>query len=172
MTSSWLTLQDSILWAKCYLISPGQNCRHFVDDIFRCIFVNESFIFWLKFHWILFPRVQLTITQHCFDNGLALNMQQAIIQTNTYHIHWFIYAALGGDVSMSYSTFHPSHFFILTNVAFFPKIPLMKEGKMVFINVSCWSNCCFMLLFFVCLVLFVFVGAYFTRTYMHTTIKS
>ena len=25
------------------LISPGQNGRHFADDIFRCIFVNEKF---------------------------------------------------------------------------------------------------------------------------------
>ena len=25
----------------------------------------KSFVFWLKFHWSLFPRVQLTIIQHC-----------------------------------------------------------------------------------------------------------
>ena len=40
----------------------GQNGRHFVDGIFRCIFVNEEF--WLKFHWSLFPMVQLIIKQH------------------------------------------------------------------------------------------------------------
>ena len=45
-------------------LPPGQNGRHFADDIFRCIFVNEMFLFWLKFHWSLFLWVQLTITQH------------------------------------------------------------------------------------------------------------
>ena len=44
---------------------PGQNGRHFADDIFTCIFANEK-SFWLKFHWSLFPMVQLIITQHCF----------------------------------------------------------------------------------------------------------
>ena len=45
---------------------PGQNGRHFAKDIFRCIFVNEKFLFQLKFQWSLFLRVQLTITQHWF----------------------------------------------------------------------------------------------------------
>ena len=27
-----------------YLISPGQNGRHFADDIFKCIFTNENFV--------------------------------------------------------------------------------------------------------------------------------
>ena len=44
----------------------GQNGHHFADDIFRYIFVNESFVFWSRFHWTLFLRVQLTITQHWF----------------------------------------------------------------------------------------------------------
>ena len=44
----------------------GQNGRYFANDIFICIFVNESFIFWLKFHLSLFLRVRLTITQYWF----------------------------------------------------------------------------------------------------------
>ena len=32
---------------------PGLNGRHFADDVFRCIFVNEKFWIWLKFHWSL-----------------------------------------------------------------------------------------------------------------------
>ena len=31
----------------------------------------KSFAHWLKFHWSLFLRVQLTIFQYWFDNGLA-----------------------------------------------------------------------------------------------------
>ena len=42
----------------------GQNGHHFPDDIFRCVFVNEKFVFWLKVHWSLFLRVQLTTSQH------------------------------------------------------------------------------------------------------------
>ena len=38
-------------------IHPGQNGRHFADDIFRCIFVNAKFCVWLKFPWSLFLRV-------------------------------------------------------------------------------------------------------------------
>ena len=35
----------------------GQNCHHFADDIFRCIFVNEKFCILIKIHWSLFRRV-------------------------------------------------------------------------------------------------------------------
>ena len=45
---------------------PGQNVRHFVDEIFRCIFGNEIFILWLKFHWCLLISIQLTLNQHWF----------------------------------------------------------------------------------------------------------
>ena len=38
---------------------PGQNGRHFADDILRCISMNDFLVFWLKFHWSLFLRVQL-----------------------------------------------------------------------------------------------------------------
>ena len=46
---------------------PGQNGRHFTNDIFGCIFVNEKFCILIsrfKFHWSLFLRVQCTISQH------------------------------------------------------------------------------------------------------------
>ena len=45
---------------------PGENGRHFADDIFWCIFLNEIFCILLKIHWSLFPRVQFTITRHWF----------------------------------------------------------------------------------------------------------
>ena len=53
----------------------------------------ERFVFWLKFHWSLFPRVQLTITSNVLDNGLVPNRSQSI-WTTADQIHWFIYAAL------------------------------------------------------------------------------
>ena len=50
---------------------PRGNGCHFADDIFRCICVNEKFCFLIKFHWSLFLRVQLTITQHWFRQWLG-----------------------------------------------------------------------------------------------------
>ena len=45
---------------------PEQNGRHFADDIFKRISLNEKIEFWLQFHWNLFLRVQLTIIQYWF----------------------------------------------------------------------------------------------------------
>ena len=47
-------------------LRPRQNGCHFADDIFKCIFMNKMFEFWLKCHWSLFLRVQLTIFHHWF----------------------------------------------------------------------------------------------------------
>ena len=77
---------------------PRRNRLHFVDDIFKYIFVNENYEFRLTFHWRSSLRDQLTVTQHCF-NGLAPNRRRAIIWTNTDLIHWRIYSALGGNES-------------------------------------------------------------------------
>ena len=48
------------------LIFPEQNGCVVADDNFKCIFLNKSSVFWLKFHWNLFLRVQWTITQRWF----------------------------------------------------------------------------------------------------------
>ena len=51
-----------------YLINtlrPKQDGRHFPDDIFKCIFLNEN-EFRLRFHWSLFPRAKLTKIHHWF----------------------------------------------------------------------------------------------------------
>ena len=49
---------------------PGQNGRHFADDIFKCISVNEMFRVLMQFHWRLFLRIQLAIIQHWFRKWL------------------------------------------------------------------------------------------------------
>ena len=38
------------------LIPPGQYGRHFTDDDFRCIFVNEKFCILIKFQPKFFPK--------------------------------------------------------------------------------------------------------------------
>ena len=35
---------------------PGQNSRHFTDDIFRCIFVNEKFCILIKISLKFVPK--------------------------------------------------------------------------------------------------------------------
>ena len=54
------------------LSSPEQNGCAFANGIFRCIFVNGNFAFWVKFHWRLFRMIQLTITHHWFRYWLSV----------------------------------------------------------------------------------------------------
>ena len=51
----------------------------------------KIFVFWLKFHWSLFIRVQLPITQHWFRSPVQ---QQAIIETNKCLVYWCTYVSL------------------------------------------------------------------------------
>ena len=37
-------------------MSPGQNGRHFADDIFRCIFMNEKFYILIKISLKFIPK--------------------------------------------------------------------------------------------------------------------
>ena len=53
-----------ILW--CFHSSPpGQDGRHFADDIFICIFVNEKFCILIKISLKFVPKVLI-------DNNPAL----------------------------------------------------------------------------------------------------
>ena len=45
-------------------LRPRQNGHRFADDTFKRIFLNGNVRIWLRFHWSLFLRVQLTIFQH------------------------------------------------------------------------------------------------------------
>ena len=49
-----------------------QNCRHFADDIFKCSWM-KMYEFRLRFHWNLFLRLELTISQHWFRWWLGAN---------------------------------------------------------------------------------------------------
>ena len=44
----------------------GQNGRHCGRQHFQLNFFKKMIEFWFKFHWSLFPGVQLTIRQHWF----------------------------------------------------------------------------------------------------------
>ena len=51
---------------KINTLKSRQNGHHFVDDLFKCIYVIENVWISVKFHWSLFLRVQLIIFQHWF----------------------------------------------------------------------------------------------------------
>ena len=78
----------------------------------------KIFVFWLRFHWILFLMVQLTIAQHWFRYWLAPNRRQSIIWTNADTIQRRIYATVGGDVGptpkvdCSYKCWHKTQYTI------------------------------------------------------------
>ena len=54
------------VWGRHMNSSPLDKMATISQTIFNCIFVNEKFVFWLKFHLSLFLMVQLTTTQHLF----------------------------------------------------------------------------------------------------------
>ena len=45
---------------------PGRDGRHFVDDVLRCIFMNEKLCILIRISLKFVPRGQLTIAQHWF----------------------------------------------------------------------------------------------------------
>ena len=53
---------------------PGQNGRHFADDIFKCIFMNEKFCISIKISLKFVPKGQI-------DNKSALVQVMAWRQT-------------------------------------------------------------------------------------------
>ena len=67
----------------------------------------KSFVFWLKFHWILFLRAQFTLTQHWFRWWLSAE------QTKSHYLHqcWpdaYICGTRGIWVKVKWATPHTS----------------------------------------------------------------
>ena len=81
---------------------PNKNCRHFVDCIFRCIFVNKTFCVLLIISMKSVPRSPMDSIGA--DNDLAPNRRQAIIWANADPIQWHIhvYVALVGRLGFTH----------------------------------------------------------------------
>ena len=76
-------------------MAPGQNGRHFADDIFKRIFLNVKICILIKISLKFFPRGPIDNDNSIgLDNSLVPNWRQAIIWTNADPIHWRMYAAL------------------------------------------------------------------------------
>ena len=50
---------------------PGENGRHFADNIFRCIFVNENFCILIKISLKFVPKGPIDKTPHWFRYWLG-----------------------------------------------------------------------------------------------------
>ena len=102
-TCSWfldITGAQLHIYLLCCSINSshhGQDDRHFTDDFFIRVFVNEKFCSMIEISLKFVPKDPVhSYTVFGLDNGLAPNRRQAIIWTNAHPIHWRIYA-LGGD---------------------------------------------------------------------------
>ena len=73
-----------------------QNGRHFVNDIFKCFFLNRNvFEFRLKFHWSLIPASNWQFSNIGSVNGLATGVIAIVWTNDGYQVYRRIYASLG-----------------------------------------------------------------------------
>ena len=61
-------------------------------------------LFYFKFHWNVFPRVQLTINLHWFRS--LFHRQQATVWTNDGQVYWHSYMLLGLNESIHWYNGH------------------------------------------------------------------
>ena len=73
--SLYITLLRGYFHVRLHSSLHGQSGCHFVDDIFRCIFVNETFFILIKISLKSVLKGQLATTQHWFR--LWLGSEQA-----------------------------------------------------------------------------------------------
>ena len=82
-----------------HLAPLGQNGRHFADDVFKCIFMNDKFCTSIRISLKFVPRGTI-------DNKIALvqvmdwrrtGVRQDITWTTTDPVYWRICAALVGE---------------------------------------------------------------------------
>ena len=97
----WGKFQNVIYKTSAILSQPQcvntlwQNGHQFPDGNFKCIFLNENtYIFPLRFHWSLFPRAQLTISQHWFQKGLGASQAKSHCLNQCWLVYWRIYVSL------------------------------------------------------------------------------
>ena len=93
----------SVRWNMSVMVNtlrPRQNGRHFPDDIFKCIFLNESIWNSIEISLKFAPKSPINNIPALVgsDNGLALTRRQAIIWTNAA---LFIDAYMHHSASMS-----------------------------------------------------------------------
>ena len=74
---------------------PKQNGRHFADDVFKSIFLNENFVFWFQMSRMFVLNGPFDIRRELVQ--IMAWRREAIIWNNADPVQWRIYAALWGD---------------------------------------------------------------------------
>ena len=90
LLASLFTTWHGIYLTKHELIETRKKCHHFPDEIFHAFPWMKMCEFRLKFHWILFLRVQLTILQHWFIKWLGETKQRHYLNQWCL-VYWCIY---------------------------------------------------------------------------------
>ena len=72
-------------------LRPRPNGRHFPGNIFKCM---KTYEFRLRFHWSLFRRVQLTMSQHWFRQWLGTGQVTSHCLNQWWLLYWRIYVSL------------------------------------------------------------------------------
>ena len=98
---TWITCGPNYYNSSQLTYPTAQMAARFVDDIFKCIFIDEKFLYFVR-----------NLTEVCSGgsnrqdvsigsgNDLAPNRRQAISWTNADLVHLRIYAALGEKVDI------------------------------------------------------------------------
>ena len=105
-------------------LRPRQNGRHFPDDIFKCIFLNENVSITIKFS-LKFPRAKLTIFQHWFGEWLGAKQATSHYLNQGWTVYWHIYASLSlNELRCIKSESHKINPVFFFNFLFFNVVPL------------------------------------------------
>ena len=91
--------RQSIIWTNAGILLTHWGWDK-MDGISQTTFPNafswmKMYEFRLRFHWILFPRVKLTISQHWFRSWLGAGQATSHVLNQWWLVYWRIYASLG-----------------------------------------------------------------------------
>ena len=77
---------------KCTEVLTHWGLSKMVDILhwqhFKCILLNENFIFWFKFHWRLSLGVHLTTSEHWFRQWLCAKPVTSYYLNKWWQVHW------------------------------------------------------------------------------------
>ena len=109
----WLKLADLYQWVTPYYQATMNELTHWGWDKMAAVSqttLSNAFSwmkmleFGLRFHWSLFPRVQLTIFHHWFRWWLGADQATSHYLNQWWFIYWSIYASLGLNELISAKT--------------------------------------------------------------------
>ena len=84
-------------WATINTLRLKQNGRRFSRRHFQLHLWMEIYMFRLKFHWSLFPMVQLTTSEHWFSEWLGAGQVTSHYLNQWWLVYWWMYTSLGRD---------------------------------------------------------------------------